>query len=214
MIRIASRQPSVPVASCPAPAWHAGFLAMLPIVQEYARRAFRHLKGDEREDAVEEVIANVLVAYVRLVELKNTGVAHPTVLTRYAIVQVCDGRRVGNHLNVHEVLSQYAQRTKDFTVQRLDRFDKEDGEWMEAVVEDHRTPVADQAAFRIDFPAWLAIHPRRDRRIAETLAAGHSTNETARRFHVSPGRVSQKRRELQVSWQRFHGEQPLESGVT
>ena len=92
------------------PAWHAGFLAMMPTIEQYACIAFRHLKGDSRDDAVEEAIANALVAYVRLVELKKTKVAHPTVLAKYAVAQVRDGRRVGNHLNVREVLSQYAQR--------------------------------------------------------------------------------------------------------
>jgi len=74
------------------------------------------------------------------------------------------------------------------------------------MVEDRQTPVPDQVAFRIDFPAWLAIHPRRDRRIAETLAVGHSTTEAAKRFHVSAGRISQKRRDFHASWQTFHGE--------
>jgi hypothetical protein len=65
---------------------------MLPIIQQYARGAFGHLKGDERDDAVEEVIANVLVAYVRLVKLNKVHVAHPTVLTKYAIAQLFDGK--------------------------------------------------------------------------------------------------------------------------
>lgn len=206
MIRIASRQPLVPAVSCPTPAWHAGFLAMLPTIERYARIAFRHLRGDSRDDAVEEAIANVLVAYVRLVEQKKTAVAHPTVLAKYAIAQVRDDRRVGNHLNVREVLSRYAQRIKGFIVGRLDHFDKEEGEWMEAVVEDHQTPVADQVAFRIDFPAWLRTQSRRNRRIAETLALGHSTTEVAKRFHVSAGRISQKRQEFHKSWQEFRGE--------
>jgi hypothetical protein len=179
---------------------------MLPAIEHCVRFAFRHLRSDSRDDAVEEAIANALVAYVRLVEMKKTRVAHPTVLARYAIAQVCDGRRVGNHLNVREVLSKYAQRAKGFVVERLDHFDREEGVWMEAMVEDHQTPVPDQVAFRIDFPAWLAIHPHRDRRIAETLAVGHSTNEAAKRFHVSAGRISQKRRDFHASWQEFRGE--------
>ena len=77
---------------------------------------------------------------------------------------------------------------------------------MEAMVEDNQTPVADQVVFRIDFPAWLRTHPRRERRIAETLAVGHSTTEVAKRFHVSAGRISQKRREFHDSWQDFRGE--------
>ena len=51
------------------PAWHAQFLAMLPVIRTQARFAFRHLDPEAREDAVEEAIANALVAFVRLVEL-------------------------------------------------------------------------------------------------------------------------------------------------
>ena len=77
---------------------------------------------------------------------------------------------------------------------------------MEAMVEDHQTPVADQVAFRIDFPAWLRTQSAHDRRIVETLAIGHSTTEVAKRFHVSAGRISQKRRDFHDSWQDFRGE--------
>ena len=43
-------------------------------------------------------------------------------------------------------------------------------------------------------------------RIAEVLAAGEGTTKTAERFKVSPGRVSQLRRELHDAWQAFHGD--------
>lgn len=200
MIRLAS--PLRP----PAPAWHQRFLTMLPAIETHARLVFRHLDPEAREDAVEETIANALVAFVRLVQLQKTDVAYPSALARYAVAQIHDGRRVGNRLNVRDVLSPYAQKQKDIQVERLDRFDKEDDCWVEAVVEDHRTPVPEQAAFRCDFPAWLASLPRRNRRIAVSLSLGHSTSEVAKRFRVSPGRVSQLRREMHQSWDEFHGD--------
>ena len=70
----------------------------------------------------------------------------------------------------------------------------------EAVVEDYRTPVPDQAAFRCDFPQWLKTLTRRDRKIAETLASGEGTTQTAKRFKLSLGRISQLRRELHDAW--------------
>jgi hypothetical protein len=79
---------------------------MLPTIKQYACAAFRHLRGDSRDDAVEEAIANALVAYVRLVELKKTEVAHPrswrsTLLRKSATAD-------GSKPLVREVLS-YAQ---------------------------------------------------------------------------------------------------------
>ena len=186
--------------------WQIRFLAMLPAIEAQARFAFRRLDPEAREDAIQETIANALVAFVRLVQREKTNVAFPTALVRFAVAQIHDGRRVGNRLNVRDVLSPYAQQQKGIRVERLDRFDEEDNEWVEAVVEDDRTPIPDQVAFRCDFPAWLERLSRRNRRIAEALAVGHTTSAEARRFRVSPGRISQLRRDLQRSWQEFQGE--------
>ena len=190
------------------PAWHAGFIKLLPRIKRYAEAAFRKLPAETREDLVQEAVANAMVAYVRLVERGKTEVAFASVLARYAIAQIREGRRVGNSLNVRDVCSFYAQKKKSIVLESLDRFDRDEGAWIEAIVEDHHTPVVEQAAFRLDFPRWLARFPRRDRQIAELLAAGHGTGEVARRFHVTDGRISQKRREYMHSWQGFHGESP------
>ena len=193
----------------PVPHWHKAFLAMLPQIIGHARISFRHLKPEARAEAVQEVVCNSLKAFVRLVELGKADIAYPSPLARYAVAQVCDGRKVGCKLNVRDVLSPYCQRQKNVIVERLDHFDEEENAWAEAVVEDTRTaPVADIVAFRGDFAAWLRILPRRNRRIAEFLALGNRTSDAARKFGVSEGRVSQLRRELAGSWRRFVGEEP------
>jgi hypothetical protein len=109
-------------------------------------------------------------------------------------------------LNVNDVSSRCCQQRKRVRVERLHRYDDQSGEWRETVVEDHQTPVPDQAAFRCDFPEWLNTLPKRDRKIAETLASGERTSRTAKRFKVSPGRISQLRRQLHDAWHQFHGE--------
>lgn len=188
------------------PRWHRAFLAMLPAIVRCLRLAFRDLQDEAREEAIQEALANTCIAYARLVQRGAADRAFPTVLARFAAAQVRAGRRVGSRRNVRDVLSPYAQRKKQFFVERLDRFDTEEGQWLEAVVEDPHTPVFDQVWFRIDFPAWLDRLAPRHRRIAQTLALGHSTGEVARQFGISAGRVSQLRRELYESWCDFHGE--------
>jgi hypothetical protein len=189
---------------------------MLPAIRKQARYAFRKLKPEAREEAVEEVVASACCAFARLAELGKTDIAYPSVLTHFGIKQFLDGRRVGNRMRRRDVLSPYAQRKKGIIVEHLDRFDTGEGVWLEAVVEDDRTPVLDQVAFRIDFPTWLATRSPRNRRIAEALALGHSTGEVARRFKVSSGRISQIRSEFHDSWLEFHGEKNPgeETGVT
>jgi hypothetical protein len=38
------------------------------------------------------------------------------------------------------------------------------------------------------------------------LALGNSTSQVAKRFKLSPGRISQLRGELYHSWQDYHGD--------
>ena len=189
------------------PTWHSAFLAMMPTIATHARIAFSHLDPEARAEAVAECIANALVAYARLVELGKVSLAYPTVLARYAIVQVRVGRRIGNKLNVRDVMSEYCQRRKKLSVERLDRYDKDEDQWREIVVGDRHAGPAETARVRIDFADWLHSLPMRVRRIAKTLANGERTDETARKFGVSAGRISQLRSELAASWRRFVGDE-------
>lgn len=187
----------------------ATFLSLLPQIQEQARFAFRHEEFDQRQELIAEVVANCWVAFVRLVERGLMDVVYATPLAQYAVRQVRDGRRVGAKLNVHDVSSQYAQRAKHFRVERLDHFDEEDQEWREVLVEDRHAGPSQTAAARVDISAWLDTLPAHKRRVAETLAKSETTKATARRFRVSPGRISQMRRELETAWHEFHGEAVL-----
>ena len=104
------------------PAWHAGFLAILPRIRRQARIAFRHLGPEAREDAVQEAVANACQTYARLAARGKLSVVHPAALARYVVAQVNDGRLVGGRLNTREVLSRYARQRKGFRVERLDRY--------------------------------------------------------------------------------------------
>jgi hypothetical protein len=188
------------------PAWQAGFVALLPDICRQIRFAFRRMERERREEATQEALANALVAYVRLIELGKTDVAYATPLANYAVRQVCSGRQVACPLNMYDVLSPYAQRKLGFTVSRLQQPDETEGTWKEILVEDPTCTPAELAASRIDFDAWLKKLPQRTRRIASTLATGTTTKETAKTLRLTPGRVSQLRRELAASWDEFHSE--------
>jgi hypothetical protein len=198
-------------ARCPRPrpatrlGWQAGFLIMLPAIRQQLRFAFRDLKAEDREEAVAEATANAAIVYARLFQLGKTDVAYPSALARFAAAQYRSGRRVGNRLNVNDVMSGYAQHRRGIHVERLDKFDLEQG-WKEVFVEDRSCTPAELAASRIDFDNWLGGLSTKRRRIAATLASGESTLAVARKFRLSPGRISQLRRELDQDWRAFHGE--------
>lgn len=185
------------------------FLEMLPQIRDQARHAFRAEPPERREELIAEVVANCWAAFVRLIERGLIDVIYPTPLVQFAIKQVRDGRRVGTKLNIKDVSSEYAQRRQGFSVASLDRYDQKTGKWREILIEDRHAGPAQTAAARIDIGEWFANLPRRKRRVAATLASGESTKTAARKHRVSPGRISQLRRELMEDWQSFHGEPAL-----
>ena len=181
---------------------------MLPQITKFAKIAFAHLKPEARDEAVQEVIANACQRYANLVEQGKTEVTNATALARYGVKQCRDHRKVGNRLNVLDILSKYCQNRKGLAVERLDRFDPAENAWEEIVVEDRHAGPSDIARTRIDFSDWLDSLKRRDRKVAEFLAKGETTKVAARRFRVSQGRISQLRRELAAHWRRFIGDEP------
>lgn len=181
------------------------FLEMLPEIRRYACFAFRAFRTEAKEEAVAETIANVFVAFNRLMEQGKETKIYASVLTRYAVAQIRSGRKVGKSLNFNCVLSNAAQQKHGLHIDRLDYCAK-CGEWFEFIVEDRRTPVPDQAAFRCDFPGWLDTLSPQKRQIAEKLAVGDTTSEVALECKVSPGRIRQIRRELDDSWREYHGD--------
>jgi len=184
---------------------HDAFLKMLPQIRQQAHVAFRALPPESRNEMVAEVVANSFCAFVRLVSLGKADVAYPTPLAQYAIQQVRVGRRVGNSLNSTDVMSRQARKA-GVSVERLDRFDSDRGEWMEVLVESRHCGPAQTAAARLDVGMWLSLLSDRDRRIAEMLARGERTLDVAQQFGLSPGRVSQLRALFQKSWNRLQGD--------
>jgi hypothetical protein len=188
-----------------APAWHADFLAMLPAITEYAQFSIREWRGEAKEELLQEIIAKCFVTYHRLVERGKVDFAFPSVLASFALRHVLSGRKVGGRLAVTDVMSRHAQRTHDITVERLDRFDDQEGDWKDVLVEDKHAGPAETAAARIDVATWLQSLTSRDRRIAEMLAIGEKTGDVANTFGLSAARISQLRTLFERSWEQLHG---------
>ncbi len=187
----------------PSTTWHHAFLAMLPAITRHSRIAYASLDPEARDEAIQETVCNALVAYYRLVQLGKTDVAYPSALARYGVAQFRAGRRVGSRLNKNDALSSYAQRQRGFRVDSLDKFDAEVEGWREIVVEDRRAGPAEIAATRIDFSQWLKTLTTKQRRIANALAVGESTQVVAKKYGLTAGRISQIRRQFKDAWDGF-----------
>ena len=179
------------------------FVEMLPRLRRRLRRAFTSFRVEQREDAIQEALAHCFLAVASLWKRNRAHLAAPGPLARYAVGRWFDGRRLGSAANSADVTTAYGKRRHGTCVVSL-------AECQEIVLEaclvDSRTPVAEQAAFRIDFPSWLCRLPPRNRLVAVALGRGESTQHVAREHRLTSGRISQLRGELRESWREFHGE--------
>ena len=178
------------------------FEVLLPTIERMARRAFRFRPSDICRELVAEVIARAYVMYRRLVDRGRVALAYSTALARFAIRQVKSGRRLGSPQNVRDLLAEVRPATRASQVVRWSR--PEPRGW-EEVIADPRASPADIAICRVDFSDWLNRLGRLKRAVAERLASGDTTSEAAHHFRVSPGRISQLRRELHADWAEFQG---------
>jgi hypothetical protein len=108
-----------------------------------------------------------------------------------------------------DVLSPLAQQRQGFAVGELPDYSALDGSPLhEALHDNTQSPVDEQVCFRLDFPSWRASRNDRDRGVLDDLMLGERTLEVAGKYGLSPGRVSQLRREFLADWRRFISEPP------
>jgi hypothetical protein len=181
---------------------HDAFVSLLPRLQTHARVRFRRLNPTDREEAVADVVAYGFLSFLRLKERGKDPTTFPAVFAHFVAQAVSNGRGIVHRLSIQDVMAARMQRAH-VTVHRLDDLMPGGGWWRDLAL-DWRVRVAEQAAFNIDFPAWLGTLPAPKRRVAELLAQGHGTEETASQTQLSAGRVSQLRREFADSWVAFH----------
>lgn len=181
------------------------FLLLLPRVERHARVYFRRLRCPAgRQDAVAEAVALAWDWHVRLARSGKDASRFAGALAAFAARAVRCGRGLCGQESSRDVLSALARRRRRFGVRRLPEYSSAGIDPLaEALADNRRTPPDEQAAFRIDFPAWRRTRAERDRRILDELMVGERTIDVARRHGLSPGRVSQLRREFHADWQRF-----------
>ncbi|MCA9238235.1 MAG: hypothetical protein KDA44_22335 [Planctomycetales bacterium] len=186
------------------PNWQDGFLALLPEIERQLDARLRSIPRAQRDDARQTILASAAVGYAQLAAQGRAALAFPTPLVRFGLQQFRAGRLVAGRTSSLDVGSTRWRRTTARRVESL-------ADWQDTLVaaDQRRATPAEIAALRIDFTAWLQTLSERDRQITCTLARGEETRAVARTFQISAGRVSQLRRELHDSWQRFCGEPAL-----
>jgi len=184
---------------------HLDFLPVCPVIQRHARITFRHLPLVEREEAIAEAIAAGFVSFVRLKDRDRAPAGYPGAIAKFAVLHVKNGRRVGNKFNSRDVCS---RRHRDRRSPNRGSIASPAEGWEEFLTDDSLTPILDQVAFRLDWPAFLTSLSWRHRQILHALASGHSGKWVAHRFNLSQPRITQLRQQWRREWLAFIGVNP------
>jgi hypothetical protein len=201
---------------------HARVLRLLPKIETHARISFRGIRCPvKQEDRVQECVALAWKWFARLSEQGKDVFAFPMAFAVLVARAVKCGRRLCGQERAGDVLSFVAQQRHGFRVEHLPASTHSPHEQLyatprgqalldafeERLRDNTQTPVPDQVVFRIDFPAWLQTLTARERRLVRAMARNERTTDLSKEFEVSPGRISQLRREFRDDWLRFQGEQ-------
>jgi hypothetical protein len=208
----------------------SAFLALLPRIEAHARIYFRHLKcAHQKADAVQEMCALAWKWLLRLHEKGKDPSCFVTAFVTFLARAVNSGRRLAGKAKAKDVLNPYTQQRHGFKVEYLPTsfragqehlyaspLGQELQDELEERLQDNTiTPVLEQVMFRLDFMAWLRTLTPRERRMIRGMMRNERTMDLSKKFEVSPGRISQMRREFHAGWQRFCGdaEQASTAGV-
>lgn len=204
--------------SSPLRRLHKQFLNLLPRIELHAQIYFRHLKCTaQRSECVAETVALCWKWFLHLVQKGKDVGRFVTVLASYAARAVRCGRRLCGQERSKDVMSKRAQLAHCFQVENLsssprtsheDLYGKPNGQKIQDAFEERFrdntiTPPPDAAAFRIDFPRFIGCLAPRDQKMAMFLSLGHTARTAARKFGVSPGRVTQLRQEWRRLWENL-----------
>src|ERR1700676_518198 len=203
---------------------HSRFMKLVPRIEMHARIYFRDLKCQaKKDDAIAETIAIAWKWFLSLAERGKDPSNFVVAFVSLAARSVKSGRRICGQEKAKDVMSSQAQQRHGFKVESLpvstcapleSLYSMPQGQEKQDIFEERlqdntQTPVPDQAAFRCDFPMWRLSRTDRDRRVIDDLGMGERTLDVSKKYGISPGRISQLRRDFMDDWQRFTADPAL-----
>lgn len=206
-----------PLSSAQLANLHTRFLVLLPKIETHGRIYFRHLRPHQKDEVLQEMRSLAWLWFLRLAQRGKDAAEFLATFNDFLVRAVSNGRRLMGNEKAKDAMCALTQRRRGFKVQPLPaatrkpleaRYSMVHGQrnhdaFEERLCDNTQTPVPDQAAFRIDWPAWVRTRTERDRRIIDDLMIGDRTLDVSRKHGLSPARISQLRREMQDDWQAF-----------
>lgn len=171
---------------------HERFLAVLPKIEEVGHHHFRFWGQEKCAEAIQEVTAQAWKAYLSADLQGKEPDNFIYVLAKRCCQHVKQGRRAAGGFMCTDVSERVNQRRAGFKVAQ----EPEDGlSPMDTVVDNRHSSPADCAAFKTDMRTWLERLAPKKRAIVEDMMLGEDGLTLAKKHRVTPGRISQIRRE-------------------
>jgi hypothetical protein len=182
-----------------------GFLTALPRIEAHGRVYFRSVRcASTKEECLAEMTAISWKWWVHLHKQGKDPSGFIATLATFAARAVKSGRRLCGMEKAKDVMSPRAQQRHQFAVGKLpDISTLSTNPLVEALTDNTQTPPDQQVMFRLDFRSWLGTLDDRRRRIVGDMLLSERTLDLARKYGISPARISQLRRELQFDWEVF-----------
>jgi hypothetical protein len=203
-------------AAIPSVVPYTAFLALVPRIEAQARCRFRGIPcPNKRDDQVAEAVALAWSWFLNLHRRGKDPARFPGTFGALVARAVASGRRLSGMEKANDVMSSRAhfrgvivERLPNSTRNSIEALAMPRGQKLQDALEERLrdntlTPVPDQVAFRIDWPAFFATLTDRDRKLADFLAQGHSGTAAAARFGISSARVTQLRKHWRRNWLRY-----------
>jgi hypothetical protein len=180
------------------------FEQALPRIEAHARIKFGRMSDPgSRDDFIQNTVGIGWKHWLSAIRHGKDPNEFVSTIAEMSVRHVRAGRRLDRRESARDTLSPRAQRMKSFTTQSLP--DKPDsGSARNSTIDalrdnTHSTP-PEQAEFREQWGMLLDEMGPTKGSIVEDMAAGEHTNGLAEKHRVSPGRISQIRREAERTW--------------
>ena len=160
---------------------HTRFLVILPRIERHGRIYFRHVPKHKKDEVFQEMRALAWLWFRRLAQRGKDVTEFMTTFTTFLVRAINNGRRLLGYEKAKDAMNVMTQRRRGFRVEPLPHEvqasyealyssvhgQRQHDAFEERLCDNTMTPVPDQAAFRIDWPAWVRTRTDRDRRIIE-----------------------------------------------
>jgi hypothetical protein len=190
----------------------------IPRIEAHAKVHFRGIRDPGRRgDAIQDTIGIGWKHWLSAIKNGKDPKDFVSSIAEMAVRHVRVGRLVWRQEPAKDVMSPRAQHSKGFAVEQLnvstarpheqfysDPHGQEQMDTLEERLADNtRTPPPEQAAFREQYGMLLEQMGPRNGPIVDDMAAGENTFALADKYKLSPGRVSQLRREAEKTWRKI-----------